>query len=65
MEIQGYWRWIQQQGVYIWETLGYIDIIALYEMDTLSFPALGLTLSCEAFIDPYNLCGSSCLLIPA
>jgi len=36
-----------------------IDIITLYEIPTVSFPALGLTHSCRAFIDPLNLCGSS------
>jgi len=36
-----------------------VDITSLYEIRTPSFPALGLTHSCGAFINPRNLCGSS------
>jgi hypothetical protein len=62
-EIQVYWKWTQRWGVYIWETPGQIDIILLYnEIHTLSFPAHGPMHSCLAFIDPHNLCGSSCTL---
>jgi hypothetical protein len=32
--------------------------ISLFEIHTVSFPALGLLHSCRAFIDPGNFCGS-------
>jgi hypothetical protein len=56
-EIQGEWRWTQQQGVYIWEILESIDIVE-YSIHTVTFQALGLTHSCQAFTDSFNLCCS-------
>jgi hypothetical protein len=35
-----------------------IDIIAIYKIHKLSFPASCHMQSCQAFIDPPNLCGS-------
>ena len=37
-------------------------MITTYKAHTLSFPARGLAHSCPAFIDPHNLCDSSCTL---
>jgi len=59
MEILGWRKCNEHRGVNIGEMPGYIDIISLYKIHSLSFPAPGRMHSWQAFMDPPNLCGSS------
>jgi len=57
-EIQWWPRWMERQELHFLEMLAQIDIISLYKIQTLSFPAFGPMHSCRAFKDPSNWCGS-------